>query len=119
MTEKRFDYQDEYITRNGGVIFTAKTVNDAELISKTFNRLIDENEKLKKQISSLCFILSQFDEEKVIELMQENETYDQCPRLIPCPFCSCIMKLVLIEEKQVIYRCPCCKNYKHLQRKEV
>lgn len=53
MNEKQFDYEDEYITRNGGVIFIAKTVNDAEMISKTFNQLIEENEQLKQEIEEL------------------------------------------------------------------
>lgn len=45
-----------------------------------------------------------------------TEIYDQCPKVFPCPFCSCIMKCVKIEEKQVIYRCPCCQKYKIFER---
>lgn len=50
MTEKRFDFEDEYITLDGGVFATAKNKGDAELISKTLNQLYDENEQLKQSI---------------------------------------------------------------------
>ena len=49
-------------------------------------------------------------------MTKEIETFDQCPRALPCSFCSCIMKLVMIEEKQLVYKCPCCQKYKSFDR---
>lgn len=50
MTEKRFSYEEKYVTLDGGVFVIAQSKNDAELISKTLNQLLEENEQLKKKI---------------------------------------------------------------------
>ena len=54
---KRFDFEDEYITLDGGVFATTKNRQNAELISKTLNQLYEESEELKKIISTLKDII--------------------------------------------------------------
>lgn len=51
MTEKRFDFKDEYITLDKGVFAIASDKNNAELISRILNQLIEENLELKQDIS--------------------------------------------------------------------
>lgn len=48
MTEKQFGFKDEYITLDGGFFATAGNKNDAELIGKTLNQLLEENQQVKK-----------------------------------------------------------------------
>lgn len=54
MTENKFDFDNEYITLDGGVFAIAKSRKDAELISKTFNQLYNENEQLKQELGEYC-----------------------------------------------------------------
>ena len=91
MTEKRFDYEDKYITKDGGVFVIAESVRDAELISKTFNRLYEENEQLKTRIQYLETKIqrernatskqhlkwSDEAEQRITELEKENEQLKQ------------------------------------------
>lgn len=72
MTEKRFNFKDEYITLDGGVFATAKNKNDAELISKTLNQLYSESEELKHQFN---YLEDRLDE--LIVLKKENNDLEK------------------------------------------
>lgn len=72
MSEKRFEfYSDENLV---GVIdnLTGKTLNSFEIV----DRLNEQQNQIiywKHKVTSLLWILSQFDEEKVKELLKELE----------------------------------------------
>lgn len=110
---KQFDYEDEYITLDGGVFAEVRSVNDAELISKTFNQLIDENEELKEDVD---YWKNRFKEEewhyehidedrdvwhyKCTQLEKENEQLKQ--QLIDCEEKKQNIKDVLLHSEAVV-----------------
>ena len=49
--------------------------------------------------------------------MTENSNVIQAPHMFKCNFCGRgFMKLVKIEEKQLIYYCEHCKHYRFCER---
>lgn len=53
MIEKRFEFEDKYITFNGWFFASAENRNYAETLSKTLNQLLNENINLQKENDNL------------------------------------------------------------------
>lgn len=82
-----------------------------DMLINLLNQLNDENEWLKKENERLKI---RFKEEK------DSNVSIQAPRIFKCKFCAeGFMKLVKIEEKQLIYYCEHCEHYKFCGRVNV